>query len=545
MKRFIDWLAENPQTRVPIVVASIALSGVILGGFLTTIFWPYLKAALEKAWDVVERKIYRKRFEHNYLDWVVKAHEFLPILPSTLVPVTQVNVQELDKLYISLTIAAADTDEEVAIANALQESPAVVILGDPGAGKTTMLRFLALTFAQARRRRSSARSLRERQRDTVRIHASQRRVVSDLGFANYPLPIFLYLNRLREVQDWPKSRSLLDALIEEWSAIDKLRDLPPGFLKDKLNRGECIFLLDAFDELGTQAARDRVAEHIGQLAALAPQGNRFIVTSRIVGYDGQLSQYGFSVLKVQKLSWSMISELVTKWYDSLGEPMLATQLLDTLKANKRIADLAVNPMLLSLIVLVQYVKRIIPERRHLLYDECVKILVERRYAPPDVQQAYNRVLPGEEATLILQEIARFLHDSHLREIPRGFLVAEVIPNIVSTMDTSVAQTRSSSTVLNNIEERSQLLVERGLNEDGEPVMAFSHLTFQEYLTAVSLKESISRRGERFVTEELIGAYAADSEWWEETALLFAAQLNSTQRATFFKRLYPDTPVGGS
>ncbi len=539
MNRLIQWLSENPQTRGPILGAAIGLAGVILGGFLTTIFWPYLKAGFEKIWDLVDVKWNRKKFEHTYLDWVVKTHEFLPILPSTLVPVTQVKVQELDKLYVSLAISSGDSDEDITTANALQASSALVILGDPGAGKTTMLRFLALTFAQARRRRSSSRSIRDRQRDGLRIQASQKRVATEFGFFDYPLPIFLYLNRLREVQDWPKNRSLLDAVIEEWSSIDKLRDLPPGFLKEKLERGECIFLLDAFDELGTQSARDRVADHIGQLAALAPQGNRFIVTSRIVGYDGQLSKYGFSVLKVQKLSWPMIKQLVGKWYESLEEPLLADQLLETLTVNKRIADLAVNPMLLSLIVLVQYVKRIIPDRRHLLYDECVRILVERRYAPPDVQQSYNRVLPGEEATLLLQEIARHLHENHLRELTRAELVQELIPNIVSGMDTSVAQTISPSLILSNIEERSQLLVERGINDEGQPVMAFSHLTFQEYLTAVSLKESIWRKGERRVTDELIDSYSTDAEWWEEAALLFAAQLNGKQRADFFKRLYPD------
>jgi len=540
LQRLIDWVLESPQTRIPLIAALIGLIGVILGGFLTTIFWPWIKILIEKLWDKAEATFRKKKFEHDYLDWIVKAHEYLPILPSTLVPVTQVNVQELDRLYVSLSVASANPREpEISLPAALRDSPALVIIGDPGAGKTTMLRFLALTFAQARRKRSSAKVVKNRQRDSEKIRKAQERVKSEFRFDNYPLPIFVYLNRLRDVSNWPPHRSLLDALTDEWSAVDKLRKLPEGFFKKKLEKGECIFLLDAFDELGTQAARDAIANHIGQLAATLPQGNRFIVTSRIVGYNGQLAKYGFTTLRVQRLSWSLIKDLVTKWYDSLNEPLLAGQLLDTLKANERIADLAVNPMLLSLIVLVQYVKRIIPERRHLLYDECVKILVERRYAPPDVQQEYNRILPGDEATLLLQEIARHLHDQHLREITRQKLEIDVIPKIVSTMTTSVAQTLGPSQILKNIEERSQLMVERGVNEESEPVMAFSHLTFQEYLTAVSLKELISRRSEKVVSDDLIKQYMHDSEWWEEVALLYAAQLNGQQRSDFIKRLYPD------
>ena len=75
---------------------------------------------------------------------------------------------------------------------------------------------------------------------------------------------------------------------------------------------------------------------------------------------------------------------------SLTRPDLSERLIETLRLNPRIAELAVNPMLLSLIVLVQYVRGLIPDKRHVLYDECVKILVERRYAPPDVQQEYQQ-----------------------------------------------------------------------------------------------------------------------------------------------------------
>jgi hypothetical protein len=201
---------------VPIAVGLIALLGVILGGFLTTILWPWVKVALEKIWDKIEAKLYKKKFEHQYLDWMVKTHEFLPILPSTLVPVTQVNLQELDKLYVSLSVTSIKKEEtEVNLGQGLQESPALVIIGDPGAGKTTMLRFLALTFAQARRKRSSARSVKTRQRDSLKIKKAQERVKSEFGFSDYPLPIFVYLNRLRDVNTWPPYRSLLDALEDE------------------------------------------------------------------------------------------------------------------------------------------------------------------------------------------------------------------------------------------------------------------------------------------------------------------------------------------
>lgn len=367
----------------------------------------------------------------------------------------------------------------------------------------------------------------------------------EFGIDHYPLPVFVYLNRLREIINWPKSYSLLDALRDELKAVDMLRDFPEGFFSQKLERGECIFLFDAFDELGTQEAREAVARCVGELANTAPSGNRFIVTSRIVGYNGQLAQYGFQVLTVQRLTWELIRQLVTRWYESLDEPTLADDLLHTLKTNPRIYELAVNPMLLSLIALVQYVKRLIPDRRHVLYDECVKILVERRYAPPRVQESYNKVLPGEEAVRILQKLALEMHQEHLREVPRYKLEDTFIPRILETMGKSRAAAIRPETILQNIEERSQLLVERGLNELGQAVMAFSHLTFQEFLTSVALKEATSIRGEPMITNDLIKRYEVDAEWWEEVALLYAAQLDSEQQDGFFRRLYPRRQIGTS
>jgi predicted NACHT family NTPase len=195
-------------------------------------------------------------------------------------------------------------------------------------------------------------------------------------------------------------------------------------------------------------------------------------------------------------------------------------------------------MLLSLIALVQYVRRLIPDRRHVLYDECVKILVERRYAPPVVQAEYNKILPGDEAVRLLREIAQTMHKEHLREVSRQELEESIISEALEKMTTSRAAATAPKELLENIEQRSQLLVERGINQNGQPVMAFSHLTFQEYLTSVALKEATGQRGEVLISNDLIKNYEQDNEWWEEVALLYAAQLDNEQQQNFFHRLYP-------
>jgi hypothetical protein len=288
MKTFIDWVMESPQTRFPLVTALIGVLGAIIGGFFTVIVWQRLNAAFGNLYDKTTTWLLGRDFEYRYLDWVINQHQYLPILPTTLTPVTDMHFQELDTLYVSLTMTEdQQRTREISLGDALRNTPALVILGDPGAGKTTILRFLALTLARARRKRVPRTVRANHAQVQCRIQDARKRVKEEFGYANFPLPIFVYLNRLRDVTAWSGRRSLLDALRDEWQSVDNLRDSPESFFDDKLRRGECIFLFDAFDELGTQEARDAIARHIGSLAASAPQGNRFIVTSRIVGYNGQ------------------------------------------------------------------------------------------------------------------------------------------------------------------------------------------------------------------------------------------------------------------
>lgn len=535
------WVAENPSQRIPILVALIGLAGTVLGGLLTTVVGPFLVAGIRRLSAAGQRMSTSHAFEARYLDHLISEHRFLPMLPTTLVPVAERQVHELDRLYVSLSLRRGGmASQMVDTATAFRDHKRLVVLGEPGSGKTTMLRLIALTLSRARRGRplNKLRSA-ERSLEAQRVTSARERMRIEFGYDDKPLPVFLYLNRLRNLSALIGQKSLVEVLKSEWEATGTLAPVPPNFLQRKLDKGECVLLFDAFDELGTQQARAAAARYIGELAAATvDKGNRFVVTSRIVGYGGQLAEYGFEPVTIQPLSWSAVSALARRWCTSLGEAKLAEQLLNTLRLSPGIAQLAVNPMLLSLIVLVQYVRGLIPDKRHVLYDECVNILVERRYAPPDVQQAYNAIVPGDDAIRVLCDIALHMHTSHVREIPRGALEGRLIPKIVADMGTSPVSRLTPTELLANIEDRSQLLVERGLTEHGEGLMAFSHLTFQEYLASVALKDQASVRSEASVTTDLLNSYATDDHWWEEVALLYAAQLNGVQQKQFFNRMFP-------
>jgi len=490
--------------------------------------------------EVIQSTFGGKRLENAYLDSLINQHRYLPSLPTPLVPVTAgAQLQELDDIYVSLTISdSGQRSNGIDLGEAISNHSRLVILGDPGSGKTTMLRFLTLTFARALRGKSTFREPARARDENTKIREARNRLKYAYKIADHPLPVFIFLNRLRNVAEWSKERSILEAVYEDWHPVNTTRDLQRQFMEEKIAAGKCIFFLDAFDELGSQDAREQIAVKLGEFCAQSPEGNRFVVTSRIVGYQRQLDRYGFRTLTVQRLSWDLTKRLVDNWYKSLGQPELASRLLEALSSNPRLNDLATNPMLLSLIVLIQYVLPLIPDKRHVLYEECLKILVERRYAPPRVQREFNELLPADEATTIVRSIALKMHEEKLREIPRPRLEDALIPEILHAMPLSKAAKASSKDILANIEQRSQLLTERGVNDNGEAVMAFSHLTFQEYLVSKEFWSDMATRGKKLVMTDLVSRHSADPDWWEEVALLFAAQLESKDQQPFFDLLRP-------
>jgi predicted NACHT family NTPase len=537
MNELFNWAKQNQA----IATALVGVLSAILGGLFTTVIWPGLKALAIRCSDLIRSKISRKFLQSRYLEWMISAHQHLPLLPTTLVNITTQGAhQELDRLYISLRLAEDKTKNpnDLSIEAALKKHNRLVILGEPGAGKTTTLRFLALSFARARRNKPIAKLGPEREAERHRIRATRKRLLQEFSPIPLLIPIFVYLNRLGEAALVEQSPDLLAILRKEWKALPALRDVRDDFLAEKIDRGECLFLFDAFDELGTQEKRDRVARLVGDFANAAGN-NKFIVTSRIVGYSGQLVPYGFHALTIQRMSRPLVEDLVTKWYIALNNASLGEDLLRTLRANEHIYELAENPMLLSLIALVQYVRQWIPDRRHLLYEECIRILVERRFAGVPIREGYDSVLPGHEALRILQKLAMELHSRHLREMPRTTLEEDVLKKILASMKQTKAVEVAPADILRNIEERSQLLVERGFDQLGRPLIAFSHTTFQEYLTSVALKESTATRGLDGVNARLIADCVSDRDWWEEVALLYAAQLDPDDQEPFLQQLYPE------
>jgi hypothetical protein len=148
----------------------------------------------------------------------------------------------------------------------LAKYPRLVLLGDPGSGKSTLLYYLLLQLVKG----------------------------SDEFAATFPqmadiaaiVPLYMPLAAFAEVvlTNAPGTRSLDDFLPVY------LRDHYLGpyaqFIQTQLERDNLFFLFDGLDEIPDSSLRLNVVRHI-EMFTQAHAANRFIVTSRIVGYKGE------------------------------------------------------------------------------------------------------------------------------------------------------------------------------------------------------------------------------------------------------------------
>lgn len=515
MGEFLEKYAENKMV--------IAIISFVLGAMLLPLLKWFAKKIWDRAVNLVNKLSRNRQFLKAYLNWTINTNKFISVLPSALAAARSdtLHLMELDKIYISLIMSRReDAGSSFSLEEAMENHNKIIILGDPGAGKSTMMQYLTL--------HSSHRYLGKK--NQLRSTLPKR------------LPILIRLNKFHDIKVWETGKDLLAAIIGEIKA-NLGQTVPENFLDNLLKAGNCLILFDAFDELASAEARRLLSEKVKNFAAQYPD-NQFIVTSRITGYNNQLATAGFSCPHtIQKLTSEHISTFVRNWYENLARLQgvdkqpeeqdninkqfceRAEKLIPVILGNNRIRQLAINPMLLSLIALVHYIKVRLPDQRHVLYRECLEILVEQWDSIRDVKFSILDQLRVEEKKRILQRIAWHMQENHLKSIAKNELIDAVLTSACREISGEKIQDDQVEKFLSLIEERTGLISEKGFNEHGQVELSFSHLTLQEYLASLEMLSLYEKDDAVFA--QILDRLDKDADWWQEVALLALSQFKNT------------------
>jgi len=418
----------------------------------------------------------------------------------------------------------------VSVDEALAAHPRLVVLGDPGSGKTTLLRYLALLYA--------------------RDLAEGASLVGDrLGLDERGrLPILLPLRKVGAfLRERPDDGTQGHALLLEFlfSALKGERlTLPDDFFDERLDEGAAVILLDGLDEVADSHLRQRVSRLVEAFTRAYPRC-RYVVASRVVGYSGAArlgEEYATST--VRDFLMADVERFLANWHRLIAighmgpgasaEAFAAEQtrqLVGAIRANERIRELSINPLMLTVIAMVHRDRVKLPDRRAELYAEAVDVLLgkwEEAKGLPETPILGDKPFDTGDRRLMLQGVALAMHERRQKEI-----ASEDLRRWLGEMFHEILQDRRESEravgrFLSVIQERTGLLAARG-----EGVYAFSHLTFQEYLAAVA----VAARDD-YVEHTL---QRAAEPWWREVILLQAGYLSlqSKERTTRLIRAITD------
>lgn len=392
-------------------------------------------------------------------------------------------------------------DLEIGLIDAFSEAAkrkkkGLVILGDPGSGKTTYLKRMLLWCL--------------------------RKGPQTMGLPEGMIPVFLPLRELKDIN------SGLDHFIQDQLTSRHLKTAA-GFGESLLSRGNLLFLLDGLDEVANLEQREAVSSWIEEAYNDYPDC-RFVVTCRFAGYHPsvRLDEH-FLEMHVRPLPEKDAERFVRKWYAIVEKGLArdhdqaesialekAEHLIDRLRQPdfraRRVFEMTRNPLLLTNICLVHRHRGDLPQRRARLYDECIDVLLEHWRGAKKLALGV-KALQGRQ---VLQPAALWMH----REDSRTRATAdELAPQIQPVLKEIRWNGGSAKDFLDIIRDESGLLT--GWDQDH---YGFMHLGFQEYLAAREIRsrfqQEMNENGKSELLKELAGHFG--DSWWQEVALLLLA-----------------------
>ncbi|MFE1415576.1 HEAT repeat domain-containing protein [Streptomyces sp. NPDC058746] len=401
----------------------------------------------------------------------------------------------------------------------------LVVLGDPGAGKTTLSKYLALALAGGL--------------DTV---------PDGLEALKDAVPVIVELRRLADPR-W------VGATVEDYWAEHNAAErmaLPREVLEDLLagRQRTVVMVFDGLDEVFDPARRADIARQIAAFAQSHPHA-RVVVTSRLIGFRaGEFTRADFGIAKLENLSRTQVESFIGRWYatahpESPAEAArLTRRLTDAVRDFPSVAELAGNPLLLAILAAIG-LGASIPRDRKDVYEHAVVVLAGRwdrdakhlrlpRPAHPDVAHAIDE-LDGRTLQDLLECIAARIQEGADGGSP---LIAvdeleQVIRGFVSELGyaTPVARTVARA-MIERLHERAFLI-----HPFGAEAYGFVHRTLLEYLAARDLAHRYRQWNEDELLDLLMDR--AVNPGWREVMLLFLGMISrdaESLHARFIARL---------
>ncbi|MEH2177464.1 HEAT repeat domain-containing protein [Nostoc sp.] len=376
----------------------------------------------------------------------------------------------------------------------------LVILGDPGSGKSTLLQYLALDWVE--------------------------KTLEQNDF-NLPIPLLIELRNYMRDRDAGNCNDFLQFYHNSPNCFYHLNQHK---LHEQLKAGNALVMFDGLDEIFESAKREEVITCIHRFTNEYPDV-QVIVTSRIIGYkQQQLRDAEFRHFMLQDLEPGQIQDFIERWHDKTftqaeerDKNIKRERLQRVINESKAIAELAQNPLLLTMMAILN-LKRELPRDRSELYKDASEVLLHNwddgRNLKPDERLD---IIDYKDKQAMLRQVAYQMQTSE-KGLAGNIIYADdleaIFTKYLQSIPVSDARDKARR-LMKQLRDRNFILCFLGAD-----YYAFVHRTFLEYFCAWEFVWQFEK--ERSITIEYLKAEVFGKHWqdetWHEVLLLIAGMI---------------------
>jgi hypothetical protein len=351
-----------------------------------------------------------------------------------------------DEQLLSAPLSSILTNEAVAH---------LVILGQPGAGKTTCVKHLCqqmLTGTDVYPEQSFPLLIRLRDLNNIKAASGE---LEDLLIERIQSILDIPLNFPQELES-DDSTSTRRSLRER-AVVGMLESLKP------------LILLDGLDEISHKARRDSVVAGVRRLAVQLDRA-RIILTARTGEFSYHIEK--MTAYEIAPMSWAQIQQFADAWLGNNDAKLFLAQI-----NNSPFADAAIKPLTLAHLCAIFERVHKIPEKPKSVYKKIVALLLEDWDQQRSVQRlsAYSDFEVDRKADF-LSDLAHSLTTSNRTS---AFTRDDLLESYRQISQNYGLRSSDAQAVVNELETHTGLIVQSGAD-----FFEFSHKSLQEYLTAV-------------------------------------------------------------
>ncbi len=227
----------------------------------------------------------------------------------------------------------------------LKKQTRMVVLGQPGAGKTSLLRKLAIEHANM-----------------------------SLSSDEPSLPVYVQLRDVRTDRlELLNASSLVPFEDDDLLRLMRVNDAWANM----------ILVLDGLDECPSRADRQRILEFVRSLCDVAPTV-RVIISTREPAYDWTMED--FTHVRLEPFDRPRVLQWSLQYFARNGHEASWRSFIHHLSDVPDVYELATNPLLLTLITSLYARDRVVPENKALVFERCFEALLQDWDAARGVQR---------------------------------------------------------------------------------------------------------------------------------------------------------------